>query len=57
MNVSGERKSTLILSFLLSYLLCHLLTVEYKVRAPNMDLVKTKMKLCLILNLFRKRRL
>lgn len=35
MNVSGERKSTLILSILLSYLLCHLLTVKYKVIASK----------------------
>ena len=52
-----ERQSILILSFLLGYLLCHLLTTEYKVIAPDMDLVKTKINLSLILSFFKERRL
>lgn len=52
-----ERQSILILSFLLGYLLCHLLTTEYKVMAPNMDLVKTKINLSSILSFFKERRL
>lgn len=52
-----ERQSIPILSFLSGYLLCHLLTTEYKVMAPNMDLFKTKINLSLILSFFKERRL
>lgn len=37
------------------FLLCHLLTLGYKIIVSNMDLVKTKMNLSLIINLFQKK--
>lgn len=46
MNRSGQRESTLILSVLLSYLFCHLLTLEFKVIALTMILVKTNKDAC-----------
>lgn len=46
MNRRGQRESTLILSVLLSYLFCHLLTLEFKVIALTMILVKTNKDAC-----------
>lgn len=55
MNRNGEKESILILSILLCFLLCHLLTLGYKIIVSNMDLVKIKMNLSLILNFFPKK--